>query len=94
MLVSGKISILVDDEPKGASRIQYGFIQVKGMEDDVFFNTLTSFQDTSFEKLKIGDRVRVSVKETKQGPLAESLVLSNRRTKKETYSPSPEAPRL
>ena len=23
-------------------------VQVKGMEDDVFFNTLTSFQNTSF----------------------------------------------
>ena len=57
MLVSGKIIILVNDKPEGANRMQYGFSQVKGMED-VFFNTLSSFQNTSFENLKVGDKVR------------------------------------
>ena len=94
MLIKGKITILIDDQPEGASRIQYGFVQVKGMEEDVFFNTLTSFENTVFEDLKIGDKVSISVKETKQGPLAESLTLSSRRPQEETYFPSPEAPRL
>ena len=73
MLVSGKVTI--DDKPDGASRIQYGFVKVKGMED-VFFNTLSSFQNTSFEDLKIGDKVRISIKKTDQGPFAENLTLS------------------
>ena len=89
-MVSGKITILIDDKPKGASRIQYGFVQVKGMEENVFFNTLTSFQNTAFEELKMGDKVRVSFKETKQGPLAESLTLSSPRSQEETSS-SPQA---
>ena len=90
MLVSGKITILINDDLEFGEKMQYGFIQIKGMEDDVFFNTLTSFQNTSFEELKIGDKVHVSVKETKQGPLAESLTLSSRRPQEETYS-SPQA---
>ena len=69
MLVKGTITILIDDQPEGANRIQYGFVQVKGMEEDVFFNTLSSFENIAFEELKIGDKVHVSVKQTKQGPL-------------------------
>lgn len=89
MQVSGKIIILVNDkpdwEPKQGKRIQYGFVKVKGMED-VFFNTLTSFQDVFFEDLKIGDRVRITVKQTDRGPLAESLTLSKRRLPKNISS--------
>ena len=81
MQVSGKIIILVDDKPDWGNRIQYGFIKVKGMED-VFFNTLTSFQDVVFEDLKIDDRVRITVKQTDRGPFAESLTLSKRRLTK------------
>ena len=91
MLVKGKITILIDDQPEGANRIQYGFVKVKGMEEDVFFNTLTSFENIAFEELKIGDKVHVSVKQTKQGLLAESLTLSTPRHQEEPYSPPPEA---
>ena len=89
MLVSGKIIILVDDKPDLGNRIQYGFIKVKGMED-VFFNSLTSFQDVVFEDLKVDDRVRIVVKSTERGPYAGSLILSNRRLQKD-ISPPPEA---
>lgn len=89
MLVSGKIIILVDDKPDLGNRIQYGFIKVKGMED-IFFNSLTSFQGIVFEDLKIGDSVRVVVKSTERGPYAENLALSKRRFQPE-ISPPPEA---
>lgn len=89
MLVSGKITILVDDKPESGNRIQYGFVQVKGMKEDVFFNIFSSFQNTSFEDLKIGDRVRISVKQTDRGPFVESLTVSSRRPQKE-ISPPPE----
>ena len=77
MLASGKIIIFINDDLEFGEKMQYGFVKVKGIEDDVFFNTLTSFQNISFEELKIGDKVRVSIKQTKQGPLAESLTLSS-----------------
>ena len=93
MLAKGKITILIDDQPEGANRIQYGFVQVKDMEEDVFFNTLTSFENTAFENLKIGDKVKVFVKQTDRGPLAESLSLSSLRPQEETYS-SPPSPNL
>ena len=83
MIVKGKITILINDDLEFGEKMQYGFVQVKGMEDDVFFNTLTSFQNISIEELKIGDKVHVSVKQTKQGPLAESLTLSSRRPQEE-----------
>lgn len=89
MLVSGKIIIIVNDDLAFGGKMQYGFVKVKGMDDDVFFNTLSSFQDTSFEDLKIGDRVRISIKQTDRGPFAESLILSSRRSQKE-ISPPPE----
>ena len=88
MLVSGKITILVDDKPESGNKIQYGFVKVKGMEEDVFFNTLSYFQNTSFENLKIGDRVRVFVKQTDRGPFAENLALSSQRLQKEMSPPS------
>ncbi|MDE0091678.1 MAG: cold shock domain-containing protein [Oligoflexia bacterium] len=91
MLVKGKITILIDNELEFGEKMQYGFVQVKDMEEDIFFNTLTSFENTVFEDLKIGDKVHVLVKQTKQGPLAESLTLSSSRHQEETYSlpPSP-----
>jgi len=93
MLVLGKITILVDDEPKGARRKQYGFIKVKDMEEEIFFNALSSFQDTSFENLKIGDKVYISFKQTDQGPFAESLSLSKyqKETAQKEASSPPEA---
>ena len=88
MLVSGKIIILVDDKPDSSNRIQYGFVKVKGMEEEVFFNILSSFQNTSFENLKIGDSVRVLVKQTDRGPFAENLILSRQQPQKEISPPS------
>ena len=70
----------MDDKPDWGNRIQYGFVKIKGMED-VFFNSLTSFQDVVFEDLKVGDRVHIAVKQTDRGPFAESLTLSKRRPK-------------
>ena len=87
MKVSGKIIILVDDKPDRGNRIQYGFVKVKGIED-VFFNSLTSFQGIVFKDLKIGDRVRVAVKRTDRGPFAESLTLSKRRIQRNISPPS------
>ena len=89
MIVKGKITILINDDLKFGEKMQYGFIRVKGIEDDVFFNTLTSFEDVTFEELKIGDKVHVYVKQTDKGPLAESLTLSGRRSREKTYSPPP-----
>ena len=86
MLAKGKITILINNDLEFGEKMQYGFVQVKGMEEDIFFNTLTSFENTVFEDLKVGDKVQVLVKQTKQGPLAESLSLSSRRPQEETYS--------
>ena len=89
MLAKGKITILINNDLEFGEKMQYGFVQVKGMEEDVFFNTLTSFENTVFEDLKVSDKVHVLVKQTKQGPLAESLSLSSSRHKEETYFPTP-----
>ena len=83
--VSGKIIILINDKPKFANRIQYGFVQVKGMKEDVFFNSLTSFQGTTFENLKIGDKVHILVKQTDHGPYAENLALPGRPVEPELF---------
>jgi len=89
MQVSGKIKILVNDKPEFGKRIQYGFVKVKGMKENVFFNVLSLPQGTTFKDLKIGDTVRISVKQTSRGPFAESLTLSRQYQKKE-ISPIPE----
>ncbi len=80
--VSGKVIVVVDDQPEHALRLQYGFVKVKGMED-VFFNALSSFSNTSFEDLRVGDRVTITVKKTSRGLYAKSLTLSLRRSKKQ-----------
>lgn len=85
----GKITILVNDKPEFAKQIQYGFVKVKGMKDDVFFNILTSFQNTAFEDLKIGDRVCMAVKQTAQGPYAESLTPFGFRLKQKFHQQQP-----
>ena len=85
--VSGKIIILIDNKPKLANRIQYGFVKVKGMEEDVFFNSLTVFQGTVFENLKTGDSVCILVKQTDHGPYAERLALSSSHIEPELSSP-------
>ena len=64
MQVSGKIVIIVNDELEFGGRMQYGFVKVKGMENVFFNSTISVFLNTSFEDLKIGDRIRVAVKQT------------------------------
>ena len=76
---SGKIVIFVNDKPEEALPMQYGFVKVKGMKEKVFFNTLSKFQNTAFEDLKLGDSVRVIVKQTSRGPYAESLIVTTRK---------------
>jgi len=51
------------------------------MEEEIFFNALSSFQDTSFENLKIGDKVYISFKQTDQGPLRKACLYPNTRRK-------------
>ena len=79
MQVSGKIVIFVNDKPEEAPPMQYGFVKVKGMKEEVFFNTLSKFQNADFEDLKLGDSVRIIVKETPKGPYAESLTVTTRK---------------
>ena len=89
--VSGKIIILVNDKPKMANRIQYGFVKVKG-EEDVFFNSLTAFEgEVSFENLKIGDKVCIHFKQTRGGPYAKRLALLRPHIEPELPSPPPSA---
>ena len=79
MQVSGKIVIFVNDKPVEAPPMQYGFVKVKGMKEQVFFNTLSKFQNANFENLRLGDSVRVIVKETSRGPYAESLTVTTKK---------------
>ena len=90
MQVSGKIVIFVNDKPTGALPMQYGFVKVKGMKEKVFFNTLSKFQNADFEDLKLGDSVRIIVKETSRGPYAKSLTVTTR--KRITHKPKQEMP--
>ena len=79
MQVSGKIGIFVNDKPEKLPPIQYGFVKARGMKERVFFNILSKFQNVDFENLKLGDSVRVVVKETSRGPYAESLTVTTRK---------------
>ena len=79
MQVSGKIVIIVNDKLGFGGRMRYGFVKVKGMENVFFNSTISVFLNTSFEDLKVDDRVRITVKETDRGPFAENLTLSKRR---------------
>ena len=90
MLVSGEIVILVNDKPETAKKVQYGFVKSKDLKEDIFFNTLSNFGNTSFESLKVGDKVSVFVKKTERGPYAETLSLLLK-LHKTNSSPSPEA---
>ena len=79
MQISGKIIIFVNDKPEGLPPMQYGFVKVKGMKEQVFFNTLSKFQNSVFEDLKLGDSVRITIKETSRGPYAENLTVTTRK---------------
>ena len=70
--------------------MQYGFVKVKGMKEKVFFNTLSKFQNTAFEDLKLGDSVRIIIKQTSKGPYAESLTVTTR--KRIVHKPQQETP--
>ncbi len=36
MLIKGKIIILINNDLEFSEKMQYGFVQVKGIEEDVF----------------------------------------------------------
>ncbi len=79
MEVSGEIK-------KKNEELNYGFVSVKG-SDDVFFSPDTQYSAVTFGSLKVGDKVKIQVKETDRGLFATSLtpVISKRK------SPEPEA---
>lgn len=87
MKISGKVVIIVNDELEFGGKMQYGFVKVKGMKSVFFNSTISVFLNTSFEDLKIGDRVRITVKQTDRGPFAENLILSKRHLSKNIPSP-------
>lgn len=65
MEVSGEII-------KKNEELSYGFVSVKGYED-VFFSPDTEYSSVTFESLKVGDKVKVHIKETDRGLFATSL---------------------
>ena len=66
MQAQGVVRSLIDE-------FRVGFITVKGM-DDVFFTAKHSkFTSTSFDQLKLGDKVRIDFVDTPRGPFAETL---------------------
>ena len=79
MEVSGEIV-------KKNEELSYGFVSVKGSED-VFFSPDTEYGSITFGSLKIGDKVKIQVKETDRGLFATSLTPAISKRK----SPEPEA---
>ena len=80
----GNITILMDrkhKDPSNPERTQYGFVRIRELKLNVFFNTLTTFENTDFESLKLGDRAIVHFKTDEYGPYATTLSLVKRRTK-------------
>jgi len=69
--------------------LRYGFVKVKEGED-VFFSDKTDYLEIGFERLKINDKVRVSVESTDRGPFAKSLEVVPV-ARKIRPDPSPEA---
>ena len=65
MELSGQI-IKINEE------LNYGFVSVKGHED-VFFSPNTEYISVTFGSLKVGDRVKIHVKNTERGLLAVSI---------------------
>ncbi len=82
MLVVGKIIKLECNETT-----KYGFIKIEDIEDKVLFNTLSFFHNICFEDLKVGDKVSIYVKQTDQGPFAESLTLFRHPSQKDIPVP-------
>ena len=66
-VLRGKVVILHDE-------FQSGFVNVRGT-GNVFFVPKTNLKNTSYKKLKIGDRVKIESIDTRRGPVARSLEL-------------------
>ncbi|MEI7741449.1 MAG: cold shock domain-containing protein [bacterium] len=47
----------------------FGFITPEGQEKDIFFHS-TSVQGTTFDALKVGDKVSFETEESEKGPRA------------------------
>ena len=50
----------------------FGFITVEGEEKDLFFHR-NEVKDTTFEELKVGDRVSFEKADSQQGPNATNV---------------------
>ena len=74
-MVLGEVIKIVNDELPFGEKMMYGFIKVKGIKENVFFNLKSSFLKTSFEELKLGDKVHISFENTSQGPFANTITL-------------------
>ncbi len=69
---------------KKSDELSYGFVSVKGSED-IFFSPDTEYSLITFGSLKVGDKVKIQVKETDRGLFATSL------TPAKSKSPQPES---
>ena len=88
-MVLGEVIKIVNDELPFGKKMKYGFIKVKGIKENVFFNLKSSFLKTSFEKLKLGDKVNISFENTSQGPFANTITLLSRSQSKSHSSSIP-----
>lgn len=77
--ITGSISKINTD-------LRYGFVEVPKM-GKVFFSKNTVYANTTFTKLEIGMKVKISAKETERGLFAESLSLTSLKPKKTTKKP-------
>ena len=82
-MILGEVIKIVNDELPFGEKMKYGFIKVKGIKENVFFNL-----KSSFEKLKLGDKVHISFENTSQGPFANTIALLSRSHKSKSH-PSP-----
>ena len=52
----------------------YGFIEVEGEENNIFFHRTGVAEDVDFDDLHDGDEVEFEVEDTNRGPQAMNLV--------------------
>lgn len=71
MLISGTITKINND-------LRYGFIKCPKI-GDVFFSSDTNFTGTSFENLKVDQKVQLEVTETERGLFAKMVSVKNQR---------------
>ena len=84
----GEVIKIVNDELPFGEKMRYGFIKVKGIKENIFFNLKSSFLKTSFEKLKLGDKVHISFENTSQGPFANTITLLSHNHKSKSHPSS------